>query len=757
MSGTDSWTLIESPIRIENNRAYEGLFTLGSGYLHVRGSLEEHLREAPQNVEYNRVATNVTSEKFPQAKARWGTYVPGVFGPHPTLNNQMINLPWFLELVPTIDGERLDPELGRFEAMRRELSLAEAVLRRQVRWTTRTGVGATLRFERFLSAARPHLCVQRLTVETDRDCQLEVHGGIDADVRTNGFDHFRDVTFEAVGFDSIAARVRTDGGDLVTLRTHWSAKTGENEPAIRTWAYQATPRHAWRIGSVRMRRGRPLHVEKRTIVLTSRDRQALDAGALREALGARGYDALLAEHRAVWQARWDGCDVVIDGDPASQLAMRLALYHLLRCHVPGDPRVAIDAKGYAGEAYWGRFFWDTELCLLPFFLYTAPEKARTLTDFRVQSLPGARANAQRYGYPGARYAWESDAGGLECCPNWQYADHEVHVTADVAYGLAHFAAAADGDYLRGPAGAVLVETARYWAQRVDWVAGADAERRPALLGVMGPDEYKPFTRNNAFTNRLVAFALQQAAEVGGLHGATQAELAAWRALAAALPIPRRTDGLVLQCEEFESFAEPDFERLWTDRTRTFAACVSQERLYRSKCLKQADVLMLMALFPHEFSDDEVRQAWDYYLPYTTHDSSLSPGAHGIVACRLGLEERAWEFWQRNARIDLDVAHGGAAEGVHIAAAGLLWQMAVLGFAGLRTALQAEMLTLHPRLPGAWKRLAFPLVWRGQPVRVEISPGCVRVTNRGDEPLAVRVAGDQRTLPAGGSVEFATRG
>jgi kojibiose phosphorylase len=757
MSGTDSWTLIESPLRIEHNRAYEGLFTLGSGYLHVRGSLEEHVREAPQNVEYDRVAANVTSERFPQFKARWGTYVPGVFGPHPTLNNQMINLPWFLELVPTIDGERLDPELGRFEAMRRELSLAEAVLRRPVRWTTRTGVGVTLRFERFISAARPHLCVQRLTVESDRDCQLEVRGGIDADVRTNGFDHFSDVAFEAVGLDGIAARVRTDGGDLVTIRTRWSATTADDEPAIRTWEFQATPRHAWRTGSLRMRRGRPLHVEKRTVVLTSRDRAPLDAGALREALNSRGYEALLAEHRAVWQARWDACDVVIEGDPASQLAMRLALYHLLRCHVAGDPRVAIDAKGYAGEAYWGRYFWDTEVCLLPFFLYTAPEKARTLADFRVQSLPGARSNAQRYGYPGARYAWESDAGGLECCPNWQYADHEVHVTADVVYGLAHYAAAADGEYLRGPAGVVLVETARYWMERVDWVAGPDGTRRPALLGVMGPDEYKPITRNNAFTNRMVAFALARAAEVGGIHGASGAELAAWRKVAAELPIPRRADGLVLQCEEFESFAEPEFEKRWTDRQKPFAACVSQERLYRSKCLKQADVLMLMALFPHEFSDEQVRQAWEFYLPYTTHDSSLSPGAHGIVACRLGLDERAWEFWQRTARIDLDVARGGAAEGVHIAAAGLLWQTVVLGFAGMRTALQADVLTLGPRLPAAWKRLAFPLVWRGTPVRVEISPGCVRVTNRGAAPLVARVGDQERRVEPRESVEFAVRG
>jgi kojibiose phosphorylase len=191
--------------------------------------------------------------------------------------------------------------------------------------------------------------------------------------------------------------------------------------------------------------------------------------------------------------------------------------------------------------------------------------------------------------------------------------------------------------------------------------------------------------------------------------------------------------------------------LWKDRGRTFGAQVSQSRLYRSKCLKQADVLMLMALFPGEFSDQEVRRAWDYYLPYTTHDSSLSAGAHCLVACRLGLEEEAWGFWRRGSRLDLPTAdggEGGAAEGIHIAGAGAVWQMAVLGFAGMRTAMQAEDMTLRPRLPGAWTALRFPLVWKGQAVRVEAERGGTRVMNRSERELAVTVNGERRVIGGG---------
>ncbi len=159
--------------------------------------------------------------------------------------------------------------------------------------------------------------------------------------------------------------------------------------------------------------------------------------------------------------------------------------------------------------------------------------------------------------------------------------------------------------------------------------------------------------------------------------------------------------------------------------------------------------MLMMLFPDEFTDKQVRRAWDYYLPYTTHDSSLSPGAHAIVAVRLGRMGDAWRFWVAGRALDLDVAHGGAAEGIHIANAAAVWQMAVLGFAGMRTAMQSDTLTLRPRLPEAWTRLAFPIVWKGCPAYVDANHKGVTVTNRGAEPLAVTVYGQTHEVPAGG--------
>jgi trehalose/maltose hydrolase-like predicted phosphorylase len=738
------WSIIESPFRVEHAKAYEGLFTLGSGYLHVRGSLEEHLSGAPQNVSYTRMPANVTSEKFPDTKVKWGTYVPGIFGRHPLLNNEMINLPWFLGMVPIIDGERLDLENCRILHYRRELHLDTATLTRTVRWHTRAHKQVDLVFERFVSAVHLYLCVQRLRIRGDREAHLRLVSGIEADVRTNGHDHFRAADCRGTDGLTCECRVMTDAGDQVLVATKVHCGLPQDRDCELAFSAEPAARGIHIVAEGTLPADREVVFEKRSAVVTSRDPVRSDAESQLVILQNRSYERLHAAHADAWRRRWQACDVIIEGGEASQLAMRASLFHLLRAHVPDDPRVAIDAKGYAGEAYWGRYFWDTEMFLLPFFLYTDPARARTLVDFRVQSLDGAIMNATRYGYRGARYAWESDAAGYECCPNWQYADHEVHVTADVAYGLVHYArATGDASYLTGPAARVLVETARYWQERIDIRL---SEEFANLLGVMGPDEYKPISNNNAYTNRMVAFALDAAAEFGKAAGASKQECEHWRRLARGLPILRADDGvLVLQCEGFDRFADPRFDLLWKDRGRPFAAQVSQERLYRSKCLKQADVLMMMSLFPGEFSEAEVRRAWEYYLPYTTHDSSLSAGVHAIVACRLGLMDEAWAFWQKARAIDLDIEHGGAAEGIHIANAAAVWQMAVLGFAGMRTAMQADVLTLDPRLPAAWSRLAFPIVWKGAAAYVDIGRDGVTVTNRGGVPMEVCVWDERRTL------------
>lgn len=398
----------------------------------------------------------------------------------------------------------------------------------------------------------------------------------------------------------------------------------------------------------------------------------------------------------------------------------------MRSHVSDDNRVSIDAKGYAGSAYWGRFFWDTEIFMLPFFIYTAPDKARNLLEFRIRNLQAACKNASYYGYKGAKYPWESDNLGNECCPNWQFRDHQVHVNADIIYALVHYANATNNlEFLSQTASYVLVETARYWLERVD---KRMADVYYSLLGVMGPDEYKPLTNNNSYTNKIVSFALKMAAKYGQFGGANFDEIERFKQIAASLPVIRKHDGLVLQCEGFENFADPQFAKLWRDRSKPFAQFVSQERIYRSKCLKQADVLLMMILFYEDFSEEEIKSALDYYLPLTTHDSSLSKGCYALVSAKAGLTDIAWELWKECCDIDMNIKKKGASDGIHIANSGLMWQVIVFGFAGLASAVHSDKMKFKPCLLGDIKKIIFPFVWKGIPAKVRITQKDLTIWN-----------------------------
>ncbi|MCK4340369.1 MAG: glycoside hydrolase family 65 protein [Phycisphaerae bacterium] len=770
----DTWSLVETAFDVRNNRHYESLLAIGSGPLQQRAALEEGLRDDPQDVDYLRVIGDITADESPRFKSRVGTYLPGVSGPHPTCRDQMINLPAIHGLIIFAAGERLDLEHGRISNYIRRLDLRTGRLTRSFVWQTQAGAAVRVCFERFISAQRRHVMALRCSVEhvDGPPAELRFIGALDAEVRTNGFDHFTsiDITGE---HEPITLAVRTNSGIDVAA----AALVTCDRSVL--WNVDLEARWVGLSGTCILDPGQTVRVSKFAAMTSSHHVAGSPLDAARNLAweaATTGFDRLAAESDAVWRERWDKTDVVIEGDPAGQLALRVSLYHMLRAVVEDDPRCAIDAEAAAGEAYCGRYFWDTEIFMLPLFLYTRPEVGLTLARFRVATLDGARRNAERSGYPGARYAWESSPSGDENCPNRHCADHEVHVTADVAYGLwhAHLANPDDLRFLQDVT-EVLIETARYWCRRVSYTSTRDQYE---LLMVMGPDEYTPFSRNNAYTNRLVAFALSLAsfawqklerldadavavasglragrcAELGDKLQLADGELARFADVAGKLRLPYdESRRLVLQSDDFFDQEPLDFERCWPDRARRLEACVAQERLYRSRVLKQADVVQLMALFPHEFDAEQMRVAYETYEPLTSHDSSLSRPMHAVVAARIGKHDEALRLWRQSVGLDLAVASGprsgrsDVADGIHAACAGANWQAAILGFAGLRTRMQSEILHLDPHLPASWTALRFPLVWDGQPLFISIEGSRVTIEHRGRKPLDAHICGQRCTL------------
>lgn len=698
---------------------YEGVFTQGSGYLHIRGSYEEGLKAADQNESYMRLPANVTIEKPKHPRSKWGTYVPGITGLHPLLKEELVNLPNPLVFRVWAGQEALDMDEICFSDYEQSLNLKNGVLKREFCWETKEGPKIRCSYHRYVSRTERNVIVQSMRYEAvDSPLTLTFASDIDENVKTNGYNHFTRV--EKTGEDAvIRVEVTTDNGDTVRLM----GKTLSKEISF-----------CWQDGDLRaateLKPGQPVTVYKWTMVSTSRDRSGfLDFAEMGEKLESleQREEALYEAHCQAWADLWHQCEVVIEGDEEAQRALNFSMYHLLRSANDEDNRIAVCAKGFAGEAYFGHFFWDTEVYLLPFFLYTRPEAARKLVEFRINTLKGAKKNAAAYGYSGARYPWESSVSGEEQCPNWQYADHEIHVTADVTYGLWHYyQATGDKEFLR-EAAEVFVETARYWLERIEFRSDGTAH----INGVMGPDEYVCFCNDNAYTNFMAAKSLQNTKNVVellrevspeiekelGIHGAflERVEEAAHK-----LVLLKTPEGIIEQCQGFMQLEEPEFERFWTDRSKPFGQFVSQERNYRIKALKQADVLMLFYLFGKELKGESLEKNYQYYLPYTTHDSSLSYIIHAILCCRRGEPGEAYEFFKKALDIDLSEEKAGAAEGIHIANSGGIWQGVIFGFAGMQWAYESAELTFEPTLPAHWKSIQFPIWYKGARHRVEVT-------------------------------------
>ena len=60
-----------------------------------------------------------------------------------------------------------------------------------------------------------------------------------------------------------------------------------------------------------------------------------------------GFDTMLSDHRRAWAARWEDADIRIDGDRELQLAVRLALFHLI-ASVADEGEAAVGARGLTG-------------------------------------------------------------------------------------------------------------------------------------------------------------------------------------------------------------------------------------------------------------------------------------------------------------------------------------------------------------------------------------------------------------------------
>jgi trehalose/maltose hydrolase-like predicted phosphorylase len=169
-------------------------------------------------------------------------------------------------------------------------------------------------------------------------------------------------------------------------------------------------------------------------------------------------------------------------------------------------------------------------------------------------------------------------------------------------------------------------------------------------------------------------------------------------------------GLIEQHRGFHQLQPIDLATL-EPRSTTMEVLLGWDRLGPLKLIKQADVVLLLALLGERYPRAVQQANFRYYEPLTVHDSSLSPAVHALVAARLGDLDTAERYLTQSTMLDLDVERGvTAAGGVHIATLGGIWQALVFGFAGMTVAGGEPRFT--PRVPASWGSLRFRVRWRG---------------------------------------------
>lgn len=742
-SRADKWIVAEDSFEPEYLGKAESIMCQGNGYLCLRNAADEF-----------------------NAGEQRDLFVAGTFNKFD--DNEVTELPNAADvsrLDLRLDGLRFNLLTGKVESYDRALNLKTGETVRRVVWAAPDGKRYQLVFSRFVSLNRLHLIAQKLEVTPlDGEMELDLAGGINGQMNNGGSQHFSEGDKRLFEGRHMQYNQTTEqSGIHFVFHTTFSFAM-DGVPQEEKGFIVMDRRIIKQEFKVAIPAGKTLTVQKLSTVYTSRDRdsEALDLAGLQskalaghEEICALGYDALLAESAQAWAHKvWNNVPVTIQSsNPFDQLAIRFAQYHLYIMTPMHDNRMNIGAKGLSGEGYKGHTFWDTEMFILPYFIFSAPEIARSLEEYRWLSLPGAHKKAAGNQYQGAQFPWESawiDDG--EVTPVWGAADIvtglptkiwsgfiEQHITADVAYGAwEYYQVTGDQDFMDRCGYELILDTGKFWASRLE--EGTDGLLH--INDVVGPDEYKEHVDDNAFTNYMAAWNIRKALEYSRQLKAERPELyqaldqklglaelePQWESKLERIYLPQPREDLVIpQDRTYLTLKDIDLTKY---KNQTNVGSIyrdyNQEQITHMQVSKQADILIMFLLLENQFSADVKRANWNYYEPRTLHDSSLSLSTHCILANDMGNREMAYRLFSSAAAIDVGPNMKTSDAGIHAASLAGIWQSVVYGFGGVR--MLDGKLRINPSLPDAWSGLDFYLYWHGQKLHVTVDNTALQIEN-----------------------------
>jgi maltose phosphorylase len=742
----DPWQIKSDTLEIEDRRLQESLTAIGNGYMGMRGNFAETYSGDMHQGFY------LAGVWYPD-KTRVGWWKNG----YPEYFGKAINALNIAKIKLVIDGAEVDLATESISDFNISLDMAKGTL--SYTYVVR---GVKVSAERFFSADILELAVFAFMFETvdGQDHKIQIDAIIDADVKNE------DANYDEQ-FWNILDKGQTNNGSYIATQTI------ENPFGVDQFTVVASQTFAGNFEAVGQTSaektifnsfeqtvtvGDVLTFEKRVVVTTSRDYADLaevkagNQAIVEKSVQTQDYNSLYQAQVAAWGKRWDIADVVIEGSDEAQQGIRFNLFQLFSTYYGEDERLNIGPKGFTGEKYGGATYWDTEAYAVPLYLSLADEKVtKNLLKYRRQQLPQAQHNARQQGLKGALYPMVTFTG-VECHNEWEITFEEIHRNGAIPYAIYNYTNyTGDETYLAHEGLDVLVEVARFWADRVHYSARND---KYMIHGVTGPNEYENNINNNWYTNTLAAWVLSYTSESLAKHSradlnVTAEELAKWSEIVDKMYYPYdEKEGVFVQ---HDGFMDKDLRPVSAlDATDLpINQNWSWDKILRSPFIKQADVLQGIYFFGNQFSLEEKRRNFDFYEPMTVHESSLSPSIHAILAAELGKEAKAVEMYGRTARLDLDNYNNDTEDGLHITSMTGSWLAIVQGFAQMKT--WDGKLSFAPFLPSDWTGYTFHINYRGRLLKIEVTEN-VTVSLLSGEALNLEVYGQSVELTSSYTVK-----
>ena len=701
------WKLVRNGLSLPDLAASESLFTLANGHIGLRGSLEEG---EPRVVPGTYINGFYEQRPLPHAEAGYG---------FPESGETVVNVTDGKIIRLFVGDSPFDLRYGHTLQHERSLDLRTGTLDRFTEWVSPNGTPVRVTSRRLVSLVHRSLAAISYEVEPLED---DVYVALYSDLLANEqagspSSDPRDAAVLERPLKSESSAARGQQAVLMhrTRRSKLRMAAGmdhvlEVPPGANT-TIEANGDLARFTVTAQIPRGQKLRLVKYLAYGWSHRRSS---PALRDQVEAAlavgkliGWDELLEQQQAYLDEFWASSDVQIEGDPGMQQALRVSMFHVLQCAARSEGQ-GIAAKGLSGVGYDGHTFWDAETFALPMLTYTAPSAARDHLAWRMDTLPQARDRATELGLAGAAFPWRTITG-KECSGYWPAGTAAFHVNSAIADAVTRYVAASgDGDFDAEIGTELLVETARLWISLGHYDDGSFH-----IDGVTGPDEYTAIVDDNVYTNAMAQANLQAADATCARHpavavqlGVTDEERALWRDAAAAMTFPfDEYLGVHAQSEDFTAQDEWDFERTAAEHYPLLLN-YPYFQIYRKQVIKQSDLVMAMHLRGDLFTAEQKAKNFAYYEARTVRDSSLSATSQAILAAETGHLQLAYDYWAEGALVDLGDLHGNVDDGLHIAAMGGAWLVAVAGFGGMRD--HGGVLTFAPRLPAELDRLRFHL-------------------------------------------------